>query len=129
MENEQDSQRRDGEQEEPQLEARRHEPLRRRPSSELYQLDETVREDVRRADRDNWTDDDRTTSNCFKAAHRRRRSVADQRDRRGDDTAEDRGLDVKSNGSLGTRQAYPRFAGGGLTLLHVVALDVDQLGR
>jgi hypothetical protein len=59
LENEQDSQRWDCEQEEPQLEARRDEPLshRRRPS-ERHQLDETAREDVRRADRDNRTDDD-----------------------------------------------------------------------
>ena len=45
MENEQDSQRWDGEQEEPRLEARRDEPLFHRwPSAHRYQLDESVRE-------------------------------------------------------------------------------------
>jgi hypothetical protein len=88
--NEQESQRWDCEQEEPQLEARRDEPLLRRWRSERYQLDETAREDVRRADRDNRTDDDATTSNSFQGSpaviddqH------TDQSDRRGDDTPDD----------------------------------------
>jgi hypothetical protein len=77
---------------EPQLEARRDEPLlHRRRSSEL-QLDETAREDVRRADRDNRTVDDRDDVERLQGSP----AVVDdqhtdQRDCRGDDTADDRG--------------------------------------
>ena len=74
-----------------QLEARRDEPLfHRRPSADRYQLDESVREDVRRADRDNRTDDDESGVERFQG----RPAVVndqqtDQGDRRRDDAADD----------------------------------------
>ena len=69
LKNEQDSQRWDCGQEKPRLEARRDAPLLCRwRSSERYQLDETAREDVRRADPDNRPTMTTTTSNSFNAA-------------------------------------------------------------
>jgi hypothetical protein len=93
MENDQDSQRWDSEQKEPRLEACRDEPLlHRRPPSERYQLDETAREDVRRADRDNRSDDDENEVERFQGSpavvHDQQ---TDQGNCRSDDTADDRG--------------------------------------
>ena len=69
MENEQDGQRWDGEQEEPQLEARRDEPLfHRRTSAERCPLDKSVREDVVVQIATTGPTIAKTTSSGFKAA-------------------------------------------------------------